>query len=265
MTTDVDTALVAAARDGDCAALDALVTGCLPMVSTVIGRALPYRFDAEDAVQETMLNLLRGLPKLREPAAFHTWLMTIATNQIRKHLRRRAPSPQPPETFEGLADPGADFADLVIWDLVLARQRRQIADAALWLNDDDHELLTLWWLTEAGQLNRTRLVAALGLTTHAMSMRVSRMKAKLDNARHVVRALSATPPCPTLAGLTTTFAGRPSPLWRKRIWRHVRDCDHCLCHAEDLVPTKELLTIGSPTLPPAQPPNTPSDPLGGWP
>ncbi|MEY9907268.1 RNA polymerase sigma factor (sigma-70 family) [Catenulispora sp. MAP12-49] len=251
MTTEVDTALVAAARDGDGAALDALVTGCLPVVSMVIGRALAYQFDAEDAVQETMLHLLRGLPKLREPAAFHSWLMAIATNQIRKH--HRPPVPQPPEAFEGLADPGSDVADLVIWELGLARQRRQIAEATRWLDDGDQELLSLWWLTEAGQLSRTRVVTALGLTTHAMSMRVSRMKAKLDNARHVVRALSAAPPCHTLAGVTANWPGRPSPLWRKRIWRHVRDCDHCLRWVEELVPTERLLAIASTALPPSRP------------
>lgn len=256
MTTEVDATLVTAARDGDRAALDALVTGCLPLVSSVIGRALACRFDAEDTVQETMLNVLRGLPKLREPAAFHTWLMTITANQIRKHLRRHPPYPHPPEAFEGLADPGSDFADLIGWELSLARQRRQTSEATVWLDDGDRELLALWWLTEAGRLSRTQMTAALGLKTHAMTMRVTRMKAQLDAARRVVRALSAASPCHVLNRVTATWTGRPSPLWRKRIWRHVRDCGHCSSCADDLICTERLLALVSPALPP----NTPAAP-----
>lgn len=257
MTTEVDAALVAAARDGDNAALDALAAGCMPLVSSVVGRALTCRFDAEDTVQETMLNVLRGLPNLREPAAFHTWLMTITTNQIRKHLRRRPPPPLPPEAFEGMADPCSDFADLIGWELGLARQRKQTAQATLWLDSSDRELLALWWLTEAGRLSRTQMIVALGLKTHAMTMRVTRMKAQLDAARHIARALSASSPCHVLNRVTATWTGRPSPLWRKRIWRHVRDCERCLSAAEDLVCTERLLTMVPPTLPP----NTQEAPL----
>lgn len=242
MTKEVDADLVAAARDGDRAALDTLSADCLPLVSTVVGQALSHRFDIEDTVQETMLNVVRGLPKLRDPTAFPAWLITITMNEIRKHRRRRAPAPQPPEAFDGLADPGSDFTDLVIDDIGLARQRRQTAEATLWLDDSDRELLSLWWLTETGGLSRAAMATALGISTHTVTMRVTRMKTQLDTARRIIRALATAPPCHVLATVTATWPGRPSRLWRKRISRHLRECDYCLSSAEDLVPIERLLT-----------------------
>ena len=45
--------------------------------------------DAEEAVQETLLRMLRGLPRFRGDAAFRTWLFAIADNQCNTaHLRR---------------------------------------------------------------------------------------------------------------------------------------------------------------------------------
>lgn len=249
MRKEVDADLVAAARDGDRAALDALTADCLPLVSTVVGQALPHRFDIEDTVQDTMLNLVRGLPKLRDPAAFHAWLMIIATNQIRKHHRRRTPTPQPPEAFEGLADPGSDFTNLVIDEIGLAHQRRQAAEATVWLDDADRELLSLWCQTETGQLSRATMTTALGLSAHALTMRVTRMKTQLGAARCIIRALAMTPPCRLLVRVTATWPGRPSQLWRKRISRHIRECDYCLSCAEGLVPIERLLTDPSPPPP----------------
>ena len=246
MTKEVDADLVAAARDGDRAALDALTADCLPLVTTVVSQSLSHRFDIEDTVQDTMLNLVRGLPKLRDPAAFHAWLMTITTNQVRKHHRRRTPAPQPPEAFDGFADPGSDFTNLVIDEIGLAHQCRQTAEATLWLDDADRELLSLWWLTETGRLSRATMTTALGLSTHTTTMRVTRMKTQLGAARCIIRTLATTPPCRLLVRVTATWPGRPSPLWRKRISRHIRECDYCLRCVEDLAPIERLLTDSSP-------------------
>lgn len=46
---------IAAAQAGDREALDELVTGWLPLVYTVVGRALGGHADVDDVVQETML------------------------------------------------------------------------------------------------------------------------------------------------------------------------------------------------------------------
>lgn len=47
------------------------------------------RADAEDAVQETWIRAVEGLPSFRWEAAFSTWLTGIALNCARQTLRKR--------------------------------------------------------------------------------------------------------------------------------------------------------------------------------
>lgn len=46
--------------------------------------------DAEEAVQETLLRVLRGLLRFRGDAAFRTWLFSIADNQCNTLYQRRS-------------------------------------------------------------------------------------------------------------------------------------------------------------------------------
>jgi RNA polymerase sigma-70 factor (ECF subfamily) len=45
--------------------------------------------DAEDLLQEALIRGMSGLPTLREPAKFRSWLFTIVTNTWRDRLRAR--------------------------------------------------------------------------------------------------------------------------------------------------------------------------------
>lgn len=244
--TDTDMTLVAAAREGDETALDQLVATCFPVVHSIIGRAVTCRFDAEDTVQETMTNVVRGLPRLRDPSAFRSWLVAITMNQIRKQRRRRQPESRAPEAFDAMADPAADFADLTVLELALAEQRREVGEAATWMDDDDRGLLALWLSQLDGRLSRAEIVAALGVDAHVAAVRIGRMKRQLDASRAIVRALDAIPVCGGLATVTGTWIGNPSALWRKRIARHLRDCDRCSSTASDLVPVEHLMAAMEP-------------------
>ena len=234
-------AVVDAARRGDRAAMDELVSHCLPLVYNIVGRALNRSADVDDVVQNTMLNVVRGLPGVREPQVFRSWLVAVTMNEIRTHAQRRPTTPAPPEDIDNVIDPRSDFEDLTLTQLRLSDQRREVVLATRWLDDDHRRLLSLWWLVEAGHLTRADLIDALNLAPHHVTVRVSRMKAQLDTARLVVRALTARPGC---AGLADTAAGwdrRPEPVWRKRFARHIRDCPHCPDAASDLVPAERLL------------------------
>ncbi len=241
MVTDVDTALVAAARDGDRAALEAVVTAYLPLVYNIVGRALTRDLDVDDTVQDVMLHVVRALPGLRDPGAFRSWLVAITMNQIRQYHRPQQAEPKPLEVFDALPDPGADFAELTVWKLGLTGQRQETARAAAWLDEDHRDLLALWWLVEAGQLSRSELVDALGLDPHVVTVRIGRMKKQLDTARGIVRALAVHPRCPELAAMTADWSGAPGSLWRKRLARHVQSCAYCLDTARDLLPVEGLL------------------------
>ena len=234
-------ALVAAARGGDPEAQDALVSAYLPLVYNIVGRALNGSVDVDDVVQETLLRALDGLGGLRTPESFRSWLVAIAMNEIRKHWQDRQFAPGTVEEAEELADPGADFVDLTLVQLQLSGQRQETARATRWLEPDDRGLLSLWWLECAGELTRAEVAAALELSPQHTAVRVQRMKAQLEAARVVVRALDAQPPCPELRGMLGTWDGRPSALWRKRIARHARGCGRCSGLWSGLLPVEGLL------------------------
>ncbi|MEV5729937.1 sigma-70 family RNA polymerase sigma factor [Streptomyces pharetrae] len=234
-------ALVTAAQSGDPEAQDALISAYLPLVYNVVGRALDGSVDVDDVVQDTLLRALDALGGLRAPESFRSWLVAIAMNQVRTHWRDRQSAPGAVEEAADLADPGADFVDLTIVQLQLSGQRQETARATRWLEPDDRGLLSLWWLECAGELTRSEVAAALELSPQHTAVRVQRMKAQLEAARVVVRALDARPRCAELAGLLAPWDGRPSALWRKRIARHARACSLCSGLWSGLMPAEGLL------------------------
>ncbi|MFI6447145.1 sigma-70 family RNA polymerase sigma factor [Kitasatospora sp. NPDC050543] len=237
------TTLVVAAQAGDRQARETLVADWLPLVYNVAGRALDGHHDVDDVAQETMIRVIEGLDGLRDPGAFRSWLVAITLNQVRRRYAGQQQSPVVgglDETWE-VADPRADFVDLTILSLGLSGQRREVAEATRWLDESDRSLLALWWLEASGELTRPELAEALGLTLPHAAVRVQRMKKQLEAGRVVVRALAAYPSCAELSELTAGWDGRPEPVWRKRIARHIRGCARCDGYGRDLFPAEGLL------------------------
>ncbi|MER6191579.1 sigma-70 family RNA polymerase sigma factor [Streptomyces cyaneofuscatus] len=236
------TALVVAARDGDQVAGERLAALYLPLVYNVVGRALNGHPDVDDVVQETMLRALSGLSSLRDPTRFRSWLVAIAMNQVRTRWSVLGHRPAALEETDEPADPAADFVDLTILRLELSGQRRETAEATRWLDDAERDVLSLWWLETTGELTRAELADALGLSPQHAAVRVQRVKNQLDVGRAVVRALAAEPRCPGLDDLVADWDEVPTPLWRKRIARHIRGCASCAAESSGLVPPEGLLS-----------------------
>ena len=231
---------VIAAQAGDAEALDSLLSSYLPLIYNIVGRGLSGHADVDDVVQETMLRAVRGLGDLRDPAAFRSWLVAVAIRQMRDHYRARQ-AVAAADLSDEVADPEADFVELTILRLGLSSQREETAQATRWLDAGDGELLALWWLEAAGELDRNEIVAALGLPATHVAVRIGRLKEQLTTCRVVVRALRAEPPCPGLEFTIADWDGVPSPLWRKRIARHIRACGRCGAQHDGLIPAERLL------------------------
>jgi RNA polymerase sigma factor (sigma-70 family) len=239
-------AVVRAAQRGDREALDRLAGAYLPLVYNIVGRALGGHPDVDDLVQETLLRAVGRIGELRDPERFRGWVVAIAMHQVRDRWRARQAVAQAQGPGQGhephdVIDPGSDFVGVTILRLGLAGQRQETAEATRWLEDEERGLLSLWWQEAAGQLSRAELAEAAGLSPAHAGVRVQRMKARLDTARRVVRALRARPRCPELAGMTAGWNGVPSSLWRKRLARHVRECAGCEAHALGMAPAEGLL------------------------
>ncbi|QYX77243.1 sigma-70 family RNA polymerase sigma factor [Streptomyces akebiae] len=229
---------IAAAQAGDRRALDELVEGWLPLVYNIVGRALNGHADVDDVVQETMLRAVDNLDTLRDPDSFRSWLVAIAMRQIRDRARRRTADQLDDHDAHG----ATDFAELTVLRLQLEGQRKEVAEAVRWLDDEDRQLLSLWWLEVAGELTRRELAAAVGISRQHAAVRVQRMKARLETARGIVRALDSS--CSDLGRVTARWSGQPDSVWRKRIARHIRGCARCDGHGrpgEVVVPAERLL------------------------
>lgn len=76
------------AGGGDAAALDALLTAIRPDVLRRCARILPHSADAEDACQEALLAVARGIGGFEGRSRFTTWLYPVVANTAFATYRR---------------------------------------------------------------------------------------------------------------------------------------------------------------------------------
>ena len=88
-----DRQLVAAAQAGDRQALETLLGRHYDRVHAVCRRIAGSSRDADDAAQEAMISIVRGLPRFDGRSQFSTWVYRIATNAALDELRRRKRRP----------------------------------------------------------------------------------------------------------------------------------------------------------------------------
>ena len=109
-----DGELVAATLGGDRSAFEALLDRHVDRVRQLAARMLRPQ-DAEDVIQEALLQAFLGLDRLRNPERFGSWLYGITLNLARMRLRRRdplfldagaveAPAPDGEETLDAVRD-----------------------------------------------------------------------------------------------------------------------------------------------------------------
>jgi RNA polymerase sigma-70 factor (ECF subfamily) len=92
-----DRALVAAAVDGDRDAVEQLLRRHFDSIAGLCRRMCGNKADGDDATQEALLAVVRGLPRFDGRAAFSTWVYRVATNACLDELRRRKRRPLPSE------------------------------------------------------------------------------------------------------------------------------------------------------------------------
>lgn len=83
---DVDPETVAAAQRGDALALDRLIDELAPYVRRLCARIAPAA--ADDAAQEALLEIFRGLPSLRAPEAIITWARSVTVRTAARLAHR---------------------------------------------------------------------------------------------------------------------------------------------------------------------------------
>src|SRR5213596_3013331 len=84
-----DPALVAAASAGNEGAFAEIVEPYWGQLHAHCYRMLGSVYDADDALQETLIRAWRGLPRFERRSSVRSWLYTIATNACLDQIARR--------------------------------------------------------------------------------------------------------------------------------------------------------------------------------
>lgn len=92
-TDDLDRADMARLVDSDDLALNRIMARHAAAVLRVLGQLVGNADDARDLAQETFARVYRARDRFRAGARFRPWLLTIAANLARNHLRWRARHP----------------------------------------------------------------------------------------------------------------------------------------------------------------------------
>jgi RNA polymerase sigma factor (sigma-70 family) len=178
------------------------------------------RDEAADATQDAFLVAAERLGQLRDPERLRPWLYAVARSQALRRARARqrvAPEEEMIDRPDTAAGPerATEQADL----------RELVWNAAAGLSERDRALLDLH-LRQG--LEGAELGEAMGIPAGHAYVLLSRLRDQVERSLGALLvARLGRRDCADLAKLLTGWDGRFSPLIRKRVARHVDDCDVC--------------------------------------
>lgn len=105
---EIDHHTLKAARNGDRAAFDAIVTMYTDRLRALAYHILRDPDLVDDALQDTFLSAYRGLPRFRGESSLGTWLHRITYTVCLGYLRRKKPPGVNLDDVEGALDSGDD-------------------------------------------------------------------------------------------------------------------------------------------------------------
>jgi RNA polymerase sigma-70 factor (ECF subfamily) len=172
MKTMTSGELLAAAQNGDRAALEALLSLHRKTVFRYGLRYCRSTEDTEDAVQETLWAAARSIGNFRRAAAVTTWLFTIVRNKCHRLLFHKHEEGDLADVLPTVVDPGRTPEDEAT-----ARQIQSVLAVALARLTPSHREAIL--LRDVEGLTAPEAADRLGLTIQALKSRLHRARAEL--------------------------------------------------------------------------------------
>jgi RNA polymerase sigma-70 factor (ECF subfamily) len=176
-----DTALVHAAKMGNCAAFEQLVNRHSALVFRVVRHIVPSAEDAEDVVQEAFLKAFEHLQQFEERARFSTWVTRIAFYAALSRIRhlQRFPLVAIPDDTDAIDVIEERLAD---WrpnpeQLYLNSELRQILQQALASLPEIYRVVFV--LRDMENVSVADTAATLGLTIPNVKVRLLRARLQL--------------------------------------------------------------------------------------
>lgn len=169
-----ETTLVVRAQEGDVHAFEELARRHQDALYRVAVRVLGHRADAEDALQEALLDAWKKIASFRGDAAFSTWMYRIVTNRCTALLRRSRPTVPVTEIGDdALAAPGTRSperaAEMDAEMVALSRAVARLPD----------EQRTCWVLREMEGLGYSEIAEITGAGETAVRGRIHRARTAL--------------------------------------------------------------------------------------
>jgi RNA polymerase sigma-70 factor (ECF subfamily) len=172
-----DAELMRRVRDGDEAALGALMGRWELPVKRLLGRILQNSADADDLAQEAFVKVWQNRMRFDATAEFRPWVFAIAVNLARNRLRwwRRRPLVLLNDWDEAGADPGDGSGT------ALEKRERAAAvrEAVGGLPLDQREALVLF---SYEGLSHAEIAAAVGGTPKSVEAKLYRARAALKDS-----------------------------------------------------------------------------------
>jgi RNA polymerase sigma factor (sigma-70 family) len=174
---------------------------------------------AADAVEDTFVVAAARLGGLREPRKLRPWLYAVARNECYRRLR--AAEEAGLDEAAGTADPSAEAGA----SAEQAELRRLVRAALDGLNPGEREVIELGLRHD---LQGADLAAVLGVPRNQAHALASRARGQLEKALGALLvARTGRRACPELDVLLDGWDGRLTGPLRKRVSRHIDQCDAC--------------------------------------
>ena len=176
--------------------------------------------DAADAVQDTFLVATAKLRDLRDRARLRPWLYAVARNECLRRLRAGTAL----SALEEAADIPAEAAEIGV-----ATERaevQQLVRAAIdGLNPGERDVIELSLIQE---LDGDELADALGVSRNHAHALLSRARSQLERSLGaLIVARTGREACADLDAMLAGWDGQLTVLMRKRISRHIEQCEVC--------------------------------------
>ena len=183
---------------------------------------LRHREDAADAVADSFVLFAERLSQLRDPDRLRPWLYAIVRSECLRRLKaRKRVAYADEEQLNDMAD------DALTPEESAERTALQqlVWDASAGLADRDRAILDLH-LRQG--LEGAELGEAMGVSASNAYVMLNRLRAQVDRSLGALLiARLGRDDCDDLDDLLADWDGGFSPLIRKRVARHVEQCDVC--------------------------------------
>jgi RNA polymerase sigma-70 factor (ECF subfamily) len=224
--------LVERARNGDAAALEDLLTRVAPAVRRFGLRMCRRPHDADDVLQDTLLNIATHLESFEGRSSFSSWVFALtrsACSRMQRGLKNRptVSDDSVPEPRDDAPTPEQSATDRQIG--------RALVHALDGLPDDYREVILL---RDVEGLTAPEAADALGVSVDALKSRLHRARDSLRNAMKPIlepTAPEARPSCPdVLAALSRKIEGDLDQSACAEMEKHIETCAACRSACDSL-------------------------------